>query len=232
MSNKLLPILPLALFVAFGAQQTFGSIIVKDTWIDNTRNDPTPANNYSENGVDLDADGDIEAAWFKGPSASTVTMINPNPGVTPGIMRASLPASGSMSLTSYFTPVASPVTLSSAGQQIKVTWKFTPTGVNTTATGQGLRIGLVNWPEADVARLSTDVAPGSGNLVIFPGYSMFLNFNTVLANSNPFQLMERSPTPTTFLANAAGWSFLDDEETSGVTGYVDGTDTPSAFRPC
>ena len=106
MSNKLLPILPLALFVAFGAQQTFGSIIVKDTWIDNTRNDPTPANNYSENGVDLDADGDIEAAWFKGPIASTVTMINPNPGVTPGIMRASLPASGSMSLTSYFTPVA------------------------------------------------------------------------------------------------------------------------------
>ena len=40
----------------------------------------------------------------------------------------------------------------------------------------------MNWPEADVARLSTDVAPGSGNLVIFPGYSMFLNFNTVLAN--------------------------------------------------
>ena len=41
--------------------------------------------------------------------------------------------------------------------------------------------------------------------------------------------MERSPTPTTFLANAAGWSFLDDEETSGVTGYVDGTEYTFSF---
>lgn len=221
----------LALMAAGLIQNSFGDIIVNDTWIDNTRNDPTPANNYSENGVDLDLDGNIESAWFKGPSAFPVTMVNPSPGTTPGIIRGAIPASGSASLTTYFTPTASPVTLTTPGQQFKLTWAFTPSGVGASA-GQGLRLGIVDWPEATatpVPRLTSDVAPSSGNLAIFPGYSMWLNINTVLGNSNPFQLMERSVTGSTFLANTAGWTFLDDEETSGATGYVDGTEYTFTF---
>ena len=41
------------------------AIIVNDTWKDGTDSDPaSPV--YSEYGVDSDADGDLESAWYQG----------------------------------------------------------------------------------------------------------------------------------------------------------------------
>jgi hypothetical protein len=220
---KKLQKLIIALATGIAVQQSQAAIIVNDTWIDGTRNDPNPLGGFSENGVDADGDGDIESAWFKGPSGFAVSVVNPTPGITPGIIRGAMPASGSASFTTYFTPSnTAPVTLTTAGQKVQLTWAFSMTGINSATTAQALRLGIVDWPEASVTRIATDTAPSSANLAVFPGYSMQLNINTTLANSNPFQLVERSVTPTTFLANAAGWSFLDDEETSGVPGYQDG----------
>ena len=53
-----------------------------------------------------------------------------------------VPGAGqSMSMTTYFTPEASPVTLTNVGDKISLHWVFTPSGVTTTSTSnQDMRI--------------------------------------------------------------------------------------------
>ena len=163
---RLVPILLAAVAgVSINSQAT---IIVNDTWIDGSRTDPAQPI-YSEIGTDTDLDGDIESAWYHAGSVGTSsTVINGNPGFTPGILRSTV-GTGSTSLTTYFTPEASPITLVNSGDQIKITWAFTPTGVNAAAApGQSFRIAVVDSPLAN--RLLADGAPGNG---IYPGYSIF-----------------------------------------------------------
>src|SRR3954470_16332202 len=82
------------------------AIIVNDTWIDGTDSDPaSPV--YSENGVDADADGNLESAWYQGGVGTLDPVGAGGPlrgNMTPG-------GTGSASWTTYLTPESTPVTL-------------------------------------------------------------------------------------------------------------------------
>ena len=60
--------------------------------------------------------------------------------------------SSSSSWTTYFTTESSPVTLAGAGDELKITWVFTPSGVATSGTSQDFRLAVVDSP----VRLATD----------------------------------------------------------------------------
>src|SRR6478609_2940067 len=128
-------------------------LIVNDSWQDGTRTDPaSPV--YSENGVDSDADGNIESAWFKSGTSSAINMSTGHMVAVPG-------AGQSMSIETYFTPEASPVTLTNVGDKISLHWVFTPSGVTTTSTSnQDMRIALVDTPGA-ASRITGDATPGN-----------------------------------------------------------------------
>lgn len=207
--------------ITFAAQAV---VLVDDTWIDGTRDDPA-APVYSENGIDLDGDGDIESAWFRG-GGGTLTVSNSSPGTAAGILRGETTTS-SASWTTYFTPEGSPVSLLNAGDQIKLTWVFTLTGVNTLSGAQGFRMAIVDSPGA--SRISSDASPGDA---AYAGYAIFGNMATTLGNSNPFQLRERTaPNTSSALLSAAGsWTSLIDQEDAGVTGYEDGVEYTFVFQ--
>ena len=190
-------------------------MVVNDTWIDGTRTDPASPT-YSENGTDTDTDGDVESAWFRGGNGTLA------PVGAGGPLRGDLGAgaTSSASWTTYFTPEASPITLSGAGDTLKLTWQFTLTNVAAPNSSQNFRLAIVNSPSA--ARLTSDDSPGSST---YAGYGMFMNMGTTLGNSNPFQLMERasSSTSSALLSAGGAWTGLGNGATSGNTGYADGT---------
>jgi pectate lyase len=188
------------------------TILVNDTWQDSTRTDPAPPV-YSEDGTDSDGDGDLESAWFfTGSSGTTLT-------AAPGHLVATV-GSGSSSWTTYFTPEASPVTLASAGDQLKITWIFTPSGVATSGTSQGFRLAVVDSPAA--ARLISDGGPGSST---YAGYAMFMNMATTLGSSSSFQLMNRNApgTSSALLSSSGSWTGVANGAGKSVTGYANGT---------
>jgi len=88
-------------------------------------NDPNSP--YSEMGVDYNSSGDFESAWFN--ASGTLT-----PSI--GHLIGALPSNGtsSASWTTYFTTETNPVTLAGTGDQLKITWFFTPSGVNSSST--------------------------------------------------------------------------------------------------
>src|SRR5881296_3881149 len=143
--------------------------IVNDTWLDGTRTDPASPT-YSENGVDIDDDGNLESAWYGGNTATYT--------VSPSNLVMGIGAS-SASFTTYYTPEANPVTLGSAGDSMKITWHFKPNNVNASNTSQNFRLGVVDSP----TRLTSDGTPGSAAYV---GYAVFMNMCQTLANANPF----------------------------------------------
>ena len=101
-------------------------ILVRDTWKDGTDTDPA-APIHSENGVDLDGDGDLESSWFQGGDGTLdpVGLNGPQRG------RFSLPTStSSASWTTYFTPGGSEANLANNGDKLRVTRKYTLTNVN------------------------------------------------------------------------------------------------------
>ena len=189
------------------------TLIVNDTWTDGTRTDPA-APVYSENGVDGDADGSIESAWFVGGSGTL--------GAQVGSMLMSN-ATTSTTFTTYFTPEASPVTLVNAGDSMKVTWVFTPKNVDTSNTSQGLPFAVVDSPSA--SRLTVDGSPGSA---IYAGYSMAMNMGNTLKNSNPFLLREwATPGASSALLSSSGaWANLTGGGYASpiLNGYVSDTE--------
>ncbi|MCS7034334.1 MAG: PEP-CTERM sorting domain-containing protein [Phycisphaerae bacterium] len=188
--------------------------IVHDTWIDGTRTDPA-APVYSENGVDLDSDGNLESAWYLGGSG-TLDAVGPG-----GPLRGTGFGTSSASWTTYFAPEASPITLSSIGDVMKVTWVFTPTNVNTTNTSQGFRIALVDSPAA--SRIVADATPGNAT---YTGYGIFANMGQTLGHSNSFQLVERSApgTASALLSATGSWTGLGNGATNGAPGYANNTE--------
>jgi hypothetical protein len=216
---KQLKLVPTLLAAAAGISLSASAgIIVNDTWIDGSRTDPVQPV-YSENGTDGDLDGNVESAWYHAGSGGTSsTVINGNPGVTPGVLRSTV-GTGSTSLTTYFTPEAAPLTLVNPGDNFKITWGFTPYGVVSTnaSPGQSFRIAIADSPLAN--RLTADGAPGTG---VYGGYALFASMSTTVNHSNPFNLMERNPASAAFLSASAAWASLDDEEVAGLTGYTDG----------
>lgn len=215
MKRSLIP----AVLIFFAAVlQTCGSILINDTWLDGLRNDPSAASGYAENdgvsGTDADADGDIESAWFKG-GAGTLSPVAPG-----GPLRGSGFAGSSASWTSYFTPEGSEVALNNPGDQLKITWSFTLSGVNANNTSQGFRLAVVDSPAA--ARLSSDTSPGSA---AYTGYGMFMNMGQTLGGSNPFQLKKRDGSSNALLSSSGSppWIILTNGATGGTHGYDDGT---------
>src|SRR4051794_21026970 len=157
------------------------TILVNDTWADGNRTSTGPDG------------GGIDSQWF-GSSASLSV-----PGA--GDLRGTIPA-GSASWTTYLTAAASPITLANPGDQLKVTWTFTPTGVNSGNASQAFNLALANSQSA--TRISSDTSPGSA---VYSGYSMFMNMGQTLGNGNPFALREwiLGATAGNFLSTSANW---------------------------
>jgi PEP-CTERM motif len=207
-------------FVLAAGPSAGAAVIVNDTWTDGTRTDPA-APVYSENGTDSDADGSIESAWFSSPGTAMAA--------TTGHLTTTQIAASSTSYTTYFTPEANPITLANVGDQLKLTWQFTPTAAAAQAnTSQNFRLALVRTPVG--SRLTADGTPASA---AYSGYSMFMNMSIgtagspqVLGNSSPFRLESRT-TPATagdILATGANWTALGTTgATSGNHGYDSGT---------
>lgn len=194
-------------------------VVVEDTWIDGTRNDPA-APVYSEMGVDSDVDGDIESAWFAGGSG-TFDPVGPG-----GPLRLDQASTSSSSLTTYFTPEGSELTLSNAGDSIRVTWQFQVSGQLLANTSQGLRIAIVDSPAA--SRVDSENSPGADT---YSGYGLFINMgyddsDYVFTHGDPFELHERAnPTAAENLLSSSGaWAPLADVGTQGNASYVSGVD--------
>lgn len=196
------------------------TVLVNDTWLDGTRTDPASSTYAENNGVtanDADADGNLESAWFKG-GTSTLAVTNPGTGnVMEGVTTAS-----STHWFTYFTQPSTKVTLANPGDELKLTWVFTPTTIGS-GVSQALPIALASNPSARVA--------GDGTLPtgLFSGYSMFLNFSSTLSGS-AFALKEWATTASgSLLGTAANWGAngvsagtLINGGGSGNTGYVSG----------
>jgi hypothetical protein len=189
------------------------SFVVRDTFLDGDHTTPG-APQYSEFGVDSDADGDLESAWFFGGAGAAIN-------TTAGAMDLALAAGGTQSgsFTTYFTPEATPITLANAGDQIIVRWTFSLVNLGNANTSQDFRLALVDTPDA--ARLSANGAPGSA---AYTGYGMFMNMGPTLGNSNPFQLRERAVASGSMLSGSADWTALANGATNGSPGYETGVD--------
>jgi hypothetical protein len=190
------------------------AIIVRDNWRDGTDDDPaSPV--YSENGVDADLDGNRESVWYQGGDGTL------NPVTVGGPQRGAFsdPVGGgaSASWTTYYTPEATPITLANTGDRMRLTWVFTPTGVNAGNTSQNFRLAVVNTPGAN--RLAANGSPGTA---AYTGYGMFMNMGTTLGNANPFQLREHDNNGA-MLSASGDWLALANGATSGNTGYASGT---------
>src|SRR5579859_1039020 len=189
------------------------TVLVSNVW--NTGVRTYPAFNdtnspYSEMGVDYNASGDFESAWFNG-GGGTMTS-------STGHLVTTVTTSSS-SWTTYFTTEASPVTLAGTGDQLKVTWVFTPSSVATSGTSQNFRLAVVDSPSA--ARLTSDGSPGSST---YAGYAMFMNMATTLGSSSSFQLMDRNApgTSSALLSSSGSWTGVANGAGKSVTGYASG----------
>jgi hypothetical protein len=212
------------------AASAYAANLINDTWKDQERHQPaSPA--YSENGTDADVDGNLESAWFNTDNSPTsMTVVDDS---TPGgdyTLRTVPNFTGSASWTTYLTPTASPVTLAGVGDQLRITWKFTPTGVdatNTSNTGQNFRLAIVDWPEGSTARLTTNGAPGSA---AYAGYAMFMHMRTNYGGA--FQLRERTNATVAgaFLSASGVWTGTLANDTSTGDGYTDGTNYTFVFQ--
>jgi hypothetical protein len=201
------------------SQLTNAATLVDDRWSDADRTFPA-APTYSENGIDGDADGDLESAWYNA-GASVMT-------ATSGNLSKDLNGT-SANWTTYFTPEGSEVNLANNGDKLRVTWVFTPSGLGAANTSQNFRFGLVDSIPGN--RISTDAAPPSGTAVNpYTGYAVFANMSAgTLANSNPLQIRQRvgnagsnSILGTTGDWDVAGLTGTTNGATTGNTGFVNG----------
>jgi len=212
------------------ASSSHAAVLVNDTWLDGTRTDPTASGTpaYAENNgvtaVDSDSDGNLESAWFKG-GGGTLNVTNAGSGnVLEGVTSAS-----SQHWYTYFTQPSTTVTLANPGDELKLTWVFTPTTIGNNVS-QALPIALALNPSA---RVSGDGTLPTG---VFSGYSMFLNFSTTLSGS-AFALKEWATTASgSLLGTAANWGAngtsggtLANGGAAGNTGYASGTQYTFVF---
>jgi hypothetical protein len=215
---------------SIGAQSR-AATIVNDTWQDGNFNQPPTTvtvpftTAYSEFGTDQDGDGDIES-WWAGQTSGAVSAATGHLTLTNN--------ASSSSFTTLFTPAGSEINLASPGDQLKITWSFTPNGVNSASTAQGFRLAVVNWPELSggtgLNRLTSQTAPGTPAAgATYHGYALFGNMRTaLLGNSNAFQLLKRADTdasPQAFLSASGAWTAtgLTNSTTNNAStpGYTD-----------
>ena len=170
--------------------------IVNDTWADGNRTSSGPDG------------GGIDSPWF----ASTGTSLT----AVPGTMSATIGA-GSLTYLTYYAPQGSPLTLASAGDNLLITWVFTPRNVDVSNTSQGFNLAVALTP-------TQAIADGSFANQAFKSYAMFMNMGQTLGNANPFQLREWSASGTGSLLGTSGnYTSLANGATSGNTGYASDT---------
>jgi hypothetical protein len=168
------------------------TILVNDTWADGNRTSSGPDG------------GGIDSPWY----ATTGTALS-------GTMVATLPSTSFTFLT-YFAPDATPVNLAAAGDELKLTWTFTATGINANNTSQTFNFAVVDTPTA--ALVSADNFTTAS--AVYNGYAMFSNMGRTLGNGNPFWLKKWGGTSTDFLGHQGNWTGLASGGTSGNTGYA------------
>jgi hypothetical protein len=194
------------------ARSATAAVLVNDTWKDGTDTDPASPT-YSELGTDSDADGDLESVWYQG-GVGTL-----DPVGVGGPLRADLTGTGGSSATwtTYFTPDGSEVNLANNGDNVRITWSFTLSGVNANNSSQNFRFGVV-----DSGAKST--ANGSLPSTTYNGYAVWGNMGQTLGNSNPFQLRERTAGSGNFLNTTGDFgNVLGNGATSGNAGFTAGT---------
>jgi hypothetical protein len=193
---------------------TKATVLVSNVWNFTSRTYPAyndPNSPYSEMGVDYNSSGDFESAWFSS-SSSALTV------PAAGDLRAVQPAT-SLSLTTYFTSEGSEVNLANAGDELKITWVFTPNTVSSANTSQAFPLAVVNTPIG--SRLTSDGSPPSA---AYTGYAMFMNMSQTLGGSTPFQLKGRSVASGNLLSSSSSWATaLTNGVASGVHGFDSGT---------
>jgi hypothetical protein len=171
-------------------------VLVNDSWRDGTRTDPAPTT-YSEFGTDSDSDGDIESAWIAANRATNFIAAVGSLTFKPesGTSRAGL---------TYFTPSASPVTLSD-GQALKISLTFTPSGVAANSTASTTRFAVADYTGG--TRLTADGTSSSMNGTGVKGYGLFLNVANTFG-AVPLSLRERTTLGSDLLGQATDWTTL------------------------
>jgi len=214
--------------LALSARAQTTNVLVDDTWRAGNRRTPgtypggplTYAENNGVVGTDSDGDGDLSSAWFKGGSGNlAIVTNNPTPPVTgPNILQMSTGASGSSHWYTYFTQPSTAVTLSGPGQEMKLTWVFTPTGVNSGNSNAGLTLALGLTPGA---RSTNDGTLAQGNYT--NAYAAFMNMGNTFGTT-PLALKKWSLAGSGSLAGTSG-NYSANLATGGAsltTGYSDG----------
>jgi hypothetical protein len=196
-------------------------LLVNDNWSGGSRANPVPPTYADNNGVSVtgtEADGNPESAWFASNAASLTVAGS-------GDLKATVPST-SLSIYSYFTQPTTPVSLTSAGQEMTVTMKFTPNGAIAVNTSQGFNLALFTTPNG-----GRNTADGSiPGLSYTNAYSMFMNMSSTLANGNSFQLRKWGLTSASNILGTSGnWNALANGGTQNNTGYSVGTQYTFVF---
>jgi pectate lyase len=175
-------------------------IFVNDTWADGDRTSSGP-----------DGSG-IDSPWY----ATSGTSLT----ATTGKMTATM-STNSLTFLTYFAPDSNPITLSGAGDELKITWTFTPNSVNSSNTSQNFLFATVDTPTAALQSADGFSVPSAQ----YYGYAMYCNMGNMLNNGNPYQLRKWSGTSADFLAHSANWTAL----TNGATRYNHGYDSGTNY---
>jgi hypothetical protein len=196
------------------ATSSYANILINDTWIDGTRNDPA-APVYAENngviGTDADSDGNLESVWQRAGSGTT-TVASGDLQIA-GITNSSF-------WYSYLTAEATPITLGNVGDQLKVTFVFKPNGTITANSSQGFPIAIAQTPTS--GRATDGNAPL--NTVTYKSYAMFMNMAPTISGT-AFQLKEWTLAGAGSLLGTSGnyGNLATGNYTTGNTGFVSGT---------
>ncbi len=160
-----------------------------------------------------------ESAWFTSSSGSLVA--------TPGSMTLSMGGSAIMVLTYYTTNSTSPVQLN-VGDALTATFNLTFSGVATTNSSVGFRIGLFDFADSTLSpkRVTADGFSSSSQGGGVQGYALFQNMETTFTNSSPMDIRKRtSLSDNSLLGTSGDYTSLGTGpgDTSAFPGFSNGT---------
>jgi hypothetical protein len=197
------------------------TIVVSNTFNEATRLYPTLPP-YSDDGVP-NSEGDTESAFIRG-GGGTITVTAPGGGPAVAGQANVLVGSGegasSASWYTYFTTNNGAVTLQNPGDEMILTWQFTPTGVAAMNNNQGFSLAVAQTPSG--SRTAGDASVPSAS---YTSLAMFINMGTTLSNNSPFQLKRWNlgSNPGALLGTSGNYTSLVNGAASGMPGYANGT---------
>jgi hypothetical protein len=131
-------------------------------------------------------------------------------------------AGNSATWFTYFTTNNGAAKLVNAGDEMIVTWQFTPTGVAVINNNQGFTVTLAQTPSG-----SRTAGWATQPQAAYTGFTTYMNMGTTLSNSSPFQLKRWAlgATPSALVGTSSNWTNLTGAVTGtkGATGYTSGT---------